>query len=429
MKKLNEDKALPAEDERLIHADSGEGGQLDLSPDKEEINKKVTKELEDRVEYVEDEINNADTPKPEATTDSGKGVEGLTKPAKIKEKLTLEEPSDILSERLILDEGDMDEAIPKNAIPAYKRHYNPNNTGTNALDYQNSNLTEISPEDALKMVKAGEGGNLRMLIGNQLVKLGNRNYGDNDFRNQWVGTDRAYTTSRGNTVTDTKNMPAKHLFTIADKIYVADEKLKDRDLINARAENPESKNASSDLVVPTRSPVTTLGSDSYNRNYSNVRGSGSSWGSTTSARELNRYVRGNSDATPGSNRANSAKDAKARLRYLSSERDLQKPAIEYNGLKQGLRGQQRELSRAEDELTQAKEGGSPETRSKRAQVHELEAQLKSIRRQLALLNYELEDANENDAEAINAAQARFDRAKGALDQAQARISQLLGRNR
>ncbi len=80
-------------------------------------------------------------------------------------------------------------------------------------------------------------------------------------------------------------------------------------------------------------------------------------------------------------------------------------------------------------MNQAKEGGSPETRYKRDEVARLEAQLKNIRRQLALLNYELEDANEADAEAVNAAQARFDSAKGALDQAQTRINQLLGRNR
>ena len=98
MKKLTEDKALPAEDERLIHADSGEGGQLDLSPDKEKINKEVTKELKDRVRYVEDEINDAETPKPEATTGDGKknGVEGLTKPAKkLKEKLIIIELKDL----------------------------------------------------------------------------------------------------------------------------------------------------------------------------------------------------------------------------------------------------------------------------------------------------------------------------------------------
>ena len=39
MKKLREDKALETKDERLIHADSGEGGQLDLSPDKVKIDK------------------------------------------------------------------------------------------------------------------------------------------------------------------------------------------------------------------------------------------------------------------------------------------------------------------------------------------------------------------------------------------------------
>ncbi len=172
MKKLREDKALPAEDERLIHADSGEGGQLDLSPDKEKINKEVTKELKDRVRYVEDEINDAETPKPEATTGDGKkkGVEGLTKPAKkLKEKLILEEPSDILSERLILDEDD------KDTIKVYRG---------------NSDLTEVSINEALNLVKNGQGKNVRMLIGEQLVRLNDQN----------------------------KNV--KRLFTIADKVYI-----------------------------------------------------------------------------------------------------------------------------------------------------------------------------------------------------------------
>ena len=177
MKKLREDKALETKDERLIHADSGEGGQLDLSPDKEKIDKEVTKELKDRVKYVEDEINDAETPKPEATTGDGKkkGVEGLTKPVrKLKEKLILEEPSDMLSERLILDEDD--------TIKVY---------------HKNSNLTEVSVNEALDLVKRGQGKNVRMLIGEQLVRL-------NDTRT-----------------------PTKQLFTIADKVYVT----KDQNLL------------------------------------------------------------------------------------------------------------------------------------------------------------------------------------------------------
>ncbi len=513
MKKLNEEKTLPSEDERLIHADSGEGGQLDLSPDKEKIDKEVIKELEDRVDYVEKEINDADTPKPEATTDSGKGVEGLTKPAKIKEKLILEEPSDMLSERLILSEDDildeavdlteapvdgiremveeylfyqfsdvldniamvlsskvkgynadwcaeetndnaidqkitelvglvsddlfanagnydenLDEAIPKDAIRAYKQHYNPNEKSGNALDYQNSNLTEISPEEATKLLKTDDASKIRVLIGGKLVKL-NSGHGDNEFRSNWVDRDKVYTKRSGETVSDTRYMPAKHIINIADKIYVADEKKKGTDIISTRSQS--SMGAVPNTGSTRRfSPAVNIASNNSWSDYgSRVRGSGGGWGSSTDANELRRYIDRNKSARPGTETANDVKDAKARLRYLDSEIALQKPTKEYANLKSGLRSQQRELNRAENELNSAKSSGSPETTYKRNQVAQLEAELKRIRKQLALLNFELEGADETDAEAVKAAQDRYDNAKSALDQAQDRISQLLGRNR
>lgn len=513
MKKLKEEKSLTS-DERLIHADSGEGGQLDLSPDKEKIDKEVTKELKDRVKYVEDEINNAETPKPEATTSDGKkkGVEGLTKPAKkLKEKLVLEEPSDMLSERLVLKEDDildeavnlteapvddvkelvedylfnqfsnvidnialvlsskikgydadwaaeepdddaiyqqitelvglisddlfanagnydegLNEAIPKDAIRAYKRHYNPSNTSSSALDYQNSNLTEISPDEALKLITAGQGENIRMLVGNQLVKLNTRNYGDKDFRNQWLDRDKAYTTKKGNTTTDTMHMPAKHLFTIADKIYVADEKYKDQELLQNRAENPESRRSNGNDSFRTFSPVINLNRNSWSGVGDVVRGSGTGYSGTTDSRELRRFVDRNRSSS--SNR-NNVKDAAARLRYLDSEKDLQAHTKEYYNLKRNLRYNRDELNDAENNLERIKNSGSPEVIHKREQVANLENQLKSIRKQLALLNFELEGADETDAEAIRSAQAKFDRAKDTLDAAEARINQLLGRNR
>ena len=73
--------------------------------------------------------------------------------------------------------------------------------------------------------------------------------------------------------------------------------------------------------------------------------------------------------------------------------------------------------------------GSPENKYKREQVERLEAELKRIRKQLALLNFELEDADENDAAAIAQAQAKFDAAEQTFNTAQDRMNQLLGRNR
>ena len=350
MRKLIEDKAPENKDERLIHADSGEGGQLDLSPDKEKIDKEVTKELKDRVKYVQKEINDAETPKPEATTGDGKkkGVEGLTKPIKkLKEKLILEEPSDILSERLTFDEDDMNEAIPKDAINAYKYHYSPNRKGPDALDFQNSNLTEISPEDALEMIKSGNGDNIRMLIGGRLVKLSNyRNYGDANFRNQWVTGDKSYKTRTGKTITDTKDMPARHLLSIADKIYSADEKMKDRKLSKARSENPESPNNHSSIDV--HSP--------FAKNWwsTEIRGSGNyPWRSTydgsTGGLKYDMYRA----KKYGDDRDRAmVKDTGARLRYLDSERDLQKPTKKYQELKSRLKDYKNRVNYTEKEIDQ-----------------------------------------------------------------------------
>ena len=272
---LEENDALPGEDERIIHDNSGEAKDTDTK-EQNEIDKEVIKELEKRVDYVEDEINDADTPKPEATSGDGKskGVDGLTKAIKIKEKLTLPEPEDILSEAIDFtglddgesekdphwvntrklamlgqaddygyDEYDLDEAIPKDAISAYKSApgYNPSARGSSALDYQKSELKEITPEEAQEFYKNGNGNHLRLLIGGRLVKLNDRGKGDTEYRNQYVGRDQAYYKKNGDEIRDTRYMPKNHLFQIADKIYLANEVRKDPAMMAARAENPESK--------------------------------------------------------------------------------------------------------------------------------------------------------------------------------------------
>ena len=523
---LEENDALPGEDERIIHDDSGEVEDTDTK-EQNKIDKEVIKELEKRVDYVEDEINDADTPKPEATSGDGKskGVDGITKAIKIKEKLILPEPEEILSEamdltglddeeddqrdlhfvnnrklamlgqaddygydeydldeaaetviykvsiwndgreqdakyfsnkeeaekayevfeqrarmgydhgmadieEIILDKSDdsddsLDEAIPKDAMTAYKRApgYNPNDRGPQAIDYQKSNLTEISPEEAQAMVKAGKEDDIRLLIGNKLVKV-TGGHGHTDYRDDAVDRTKAYSKKSGQVVRDTRYMPNKHLFQIADKIYAADEKRKDLAQTSARAENPESRYSNAGGLQRYAPAANITSRNSWDNVGSPVRGGGRGWGTTLDARDLQRTITGNSDRWGNKG---IARDSAARLRYFDSEKDLQAPTREYNELKNGLRSQIRDIDRASRELEDAKKGGSPENQSKRSRAEQLEAELKRIRKQLALLYYELEDADAEDAQALAAAQDKFDAANANYQNALSRIDQLLGR--
>lgn len=139
MKKLLEEKAAPGEGVRMIHDDPGaEVADVDTS-EKEKSDKEALKDLKSRVKSVTDEINNAETPKPEATDGKGKktSIDGLTKePKRLKEKLILEEPSDMISEELDLDES-------------------------------------LSKEEAIKALN--EGLNIKILVGNKSVKFNSKN--------------------------------------------------------------------------------------------------------------------------------------------------------------------------------------------------------------------------------------------------------------
>ena len=89
-------------------------------------------------------------------------------------------------------------------------------------DYENSQYTEITPEQALQAKKDGNISKLRILINGDLVQFRNDGYPlvgpELGYRDENI-----YKNKAGKEIRDTRRMPFNHLINIADKIYLTDE--------------------------------------------------------------------------------------------------------------------------------------------------------------------------------------------------------------
>ena len=135
-----------------------------------------------------------------------------------------------------LDENLISEKIPKDLVKAYKDaeehdYINADSDYYNKIDLENSEYTEISPEEAMEIKKSGNLHDLDILVNGKLVKY------YNDGRPEYsvyVDHKSRYVNRNGKSVYETKYMPFKYVLTIADKIYkvnrvaVGEDKLKSR---------------------------------------------------------------------------------------------------------------------------------------------------------------------------------------------------------
>lgn len=270
----------------------------------EEHEKEVNKELEERVDAV-DEINEfeADPIEIHDGEDKKVKIKGLT------EKLILEEPDDTLNEdfgswtedtymnkyfdavhdvhdvlyKFIRDCGDymheagedqfsaaesicdealyhledlkdefgnineevLDEKIPSDLAKAYKRSNYQGRSGA-MTDLEKSQYTVIDdPAEAYKILKQ-DPKSIRLLIDGQLIDFRDDGRPSDTHRDQWLNN-KAFTNRNGKVVRDTMYIPPKELLKLADKIYVTNEHtpeaMKDQELLSKRRENPESPNS------------------------------------------------------------------------------------------------------------------------------------------------------------------------------------------
>ena len=131
----------------------------------------------------------------------------------------------------------LNEKVPKDLAKAYKAS---NNTQwahrdgdyINKIDFENSEYTEITPEQALALKKQGKLAQLRALVNGQLVTYYNDG-SSNDYI-QYLPYGKHYTTKTGRNEFNTKYIPLKHILSIADKLYLADETTVDSEKMRAR---------------------------------------------------------------------------------------------------------------------------------------------------------------------------------------------------
>ena len=444
----------------------------------EEHEKEVNKELADKVKDVE-EINEFEV----------KPIKGLS------EKLTLEEPSDVLTEDfedelnddifiladnitnllksfmrthpevpdrdgifedafniamnniLKVNEEVLDEKIPADLAKAYKQANYTGRSGANT-DLQNADYQEVDANTGYKLYKE-DPKQVRLLVNGKLIDFRDNGYPSLNHRDEWLPDNLAYVKKNGQKIKDTLHVPAKHLFNIASKIYVTNEHKpegqKDPDLLSQRRENPESRYGSvSDLKSrgvaskywgdpEIRGNVDLMNSSSYRRQrvdrYKKELKQYQEYIKNATSDSDKRYYQQRIDKLNDSIKElqGDINDAEARKRYANSERSLQKPLERYISLKNNINNLQDRVDRSQRELEQVRTNGSDESRRNKQRLTELQQRLKELRKQIAMVELDLEGTDEEDARAVAAAEAKYQAAMGQLGDAQAEINALLRR--
>lgn len=106
---------------------------------------------------------------------------------------------------------------------------------------------------------------------------------------------------------------------------------------------------------------------------------------------------------------------------------MQKPLERYVELKNNLDSLQNDVSRSEKNLNNVRQNGSPASRENKERLADLQQRLMELRKQIAKVELDLEDTDEEDAQAVAEAERRYEAAMGRLGDAQAEINALLRR--
>lgn len=153
-----------------------------------------------------------------------------------------------------LEEDALQERIPKDLAKAYDKsrvhsYATRNYDSMGKVDFENSEYTEITPEQALAMKKEGTLSTVKALVNGELVTFYNDGTQDNYI--QYLPHNKKYTTRTGRDEYNSKYVPLKHILSVADKLYVADEKTVDPEKMKARLGVGEDGRFKSDEYDPS----------------------------------------------------------------------------------------------------------------------------------------------------------------------------------
>ena len=355
---------------------------------------------------------------------------------------------DILDNSGMLTEEVLDEKIPQDLAKGYKA-WNYKGAGS-AADLENATYDAVSPEEGFKLYKE-DPTQVRLLVNGKLIDFRSNGKPSDHHRIDWLDNDKAFRNRNGKIVRDTMYIPPKELFKLADKVYVTNEAKpegqKDRNLLTTRSQNYESPNYSG-KSLPTYNLTDRWSGE--------LRGDAGSLGSI---KRLERYIKRNLDYAADAkrnadyyrnngdegnaeyyeNRAKSyekeadqykakIQDIKARARYADSEKSLEAPFERYKNLKEKIRYAKRDVERSEETLNDRRANGSPQSRDNRQKLQNLQDRLADIKKQILMVELDLEGTDEEDAKAITAAENEFNSRKAEYDAINAELNALLRRS-
>ena len=155
-----------------------------------------------------------------------------------KERLTREvtELVDEVSESLKEDKEELEEEIlneklPKDLAKIYRRldregqhrvGFSGDDRRQSEVDYEKAEYKEITPEEAIQARKDGRIQDLRIIKDDQLISY--REDGYPLMGIEWVDKEDRFINRNGKEIKDTRLMPPSHVFKIADKIYLTNER-------------------------------------------------------------------------------------------------------------------------------------------------------------------------------------------------------------
>ena len=314
---------------------------------------------------------------------------------------------------------DLDEAIPRDLSKAYdsRSHYK-DVINRNNIDLQNADYTEITPEEAVQIIRKGDPSTLRLIIEGNLVLIDGK-YGSQDdrYRIKYTDYDHWYYTKSGNAVKDTARFPVSHLVSIADKIYKTNEDQvhKDPALMDQTKENHRSAYDNSELFNKSdekrgSTPIDDWQINSARRSYEralkryeqsiddyNAAENDSDKTRLKAAMEDNEYWF-NRYRAEYKHWLDKLKDYDARVRYYDSEADLTQNVRKFKELKPELARGNKLVQRYQDSLDDFDANGDPEILRIKDNIKWKKDRLARAIQELTDLEYELEGAEYKSAE-------------------------------
>ena len=341
-----------------------------------------------------------------------------------------------------LSEEVLDEKIPSDLAKAYKRV---SYTGAGNADLQNAEYNEVSADDGYRIYKQ-DPSSIRLLIDGRLIDFRPNGYASINHRDEWLPNELAYTNKKGKVIRDTLRVPAKHLFNIASKVYVTNEHKpegqKDAELLTKRAENPESPR----YAGPRYDRDIT--GDWYHDNIRGSRGRAyRDWEIQDAEERVKEYqdrLKNSANLEPDeiaqlqsyldryknklARYRGDNSDLKAYKRYISSQNKLREPFVRYNELKSNINDLEYKLERSETKLNDARENGSPEVARKKRDLDDYNRRLKELKKEIAYLEMELLNADEDNAAAIAELETEFNKLNSKNNEYLSELNTLLRRS-